>query len=431
MLTSEPKSLPPEAQGMWAPLRVPKFRAMWFGFVVSHVGDFIQQIAQNWLVVTLTHSALKVALVALAQALPRLFISVFAGVVVDRADRRKLLLVTQSLAALQSLTFLVLLKTATLTYSTLVVLALVLGVLDTLNLTARQAVMPTLVSKAMLPRAMALQSLGVNITQIAGPLASALILVSLGIEGAVAVNALSFVLLIATVWRLELPQSSVTTTRGFTEDLREGIAYVRARREVMFPIALAWTLGLLGMPLSRLLPLFSRVALHSDGRGYSLLASAAGFGALTASLAITARSSRAQLPRNILVSGALFSIVLATFGATRNTHTAWILLFLFGGSQMAFRSAVVTLLQLDVEDRMRGRVMSVLSIDFSLWSLGATGVGFATDFFARRSSELVTSKATAEGLTFAFALAGVLCFSVVVFSARPFLDAARQQKPSS
>jgi MFS transporter, DHA1 family, staphyloferrin A biosynthesis exporter len=417
---------------MWAPLQVPKFRAMWLGFVVSHVGDFVQQIAQNWLVVTLTHSALKVALVALAQALPRLFISVFAGVMVDRADRRKLLLVTQSLAALQSITFLALLKTGRLTYATLVVLAFALGVLDTLNLTARQTVMPTLVSKAMLPRAMALQSLGVNITQIVGPLASALILVSLGVEGAVALNALSFVLLIATVWRLELSQSSATTTaRGFTEDLREGIAYVRARREVMFPIALAWTLGLLGMPLSRLLPLFSRVALHTDGRGYSLLASAAGFGALTASLAITARSSRSQLPRNILVAGALFSLALATFGTSRNTHTAWMLLFLFGGSQMAFRSAVVTLLQLDVEDRMRGRVMSVLSIDFSLWSLGATGVGFATDFFARRSTELVSSEATARGLTFAFALAGVACFAVVVLSARPFLDAARQQKSSS
>jgi MFS family permease len=95
--------------GLWSPLRHKDFALLWGGFVVSHVGDFVQVLAQSWLVVDLTRSAAKVAAVAFAQALPRFFITLFAGVIVDRVDRRRLLLTTQLLAAAQSAVFLVLL----------------------------------------------------------------------------------------------------------------------------------------------------------------------------------------------------------------------------------------------------------------------------------------------------------------------------------
>src|SRR5581483_4859240 len=154
---------------LWSPLRYRNFRLLWSGFIVSQIGDFVQVVAQSWLVVELTHSALRVGTVALVQALPRLATGLAAGVVVDRVDRRRLLMVCQSLAALQSVVFLGLFLAGRVGYGTILALAFALGVLDSLNLTARQAMLPTLVPRTMIPRAVALQALGVNVTQLLGP----------------------------------------------------------------------------------------------------------------------------------------------------------------------------------------------------------------------------------------------------------------------
>lgn len=423
--------------GLWAPLRHREFRLLWAGFVVSHVGDFVQLIAQNWLVVGLTRSAFRVAVVAFAQALPRLFVSLFAGVLVDRVDRRRLLVVTQSLAALQSVLFLALVVTHRITYGSLVALAFALGLLDSLNLTARQAVMPTLVPRELIARAVALQSLGVNVTQILGPLVSALVLGLLGVAGCLALNVLSFTLLIVTLVRLELPKTEAPPPgRSFTDDLREGVGYVRSHPAVLHPIVFAYALGVLGMPLVRLLPLFSRVVLATTPQGYSLLAAASGVGALGASLLVTARASRADLPRNVVASGVTFAAALVAFAFTRAYALSWAVLVVFGASQMAFRSAVVTLLQLEVPDRMRGRVMSVLSIDFSLWSIGATAVGVVADALARAHAQLpagvdrslLPPDAVAWGLSRSLALHGALCLAVMLALAAPFLRAASLRK---
>ncbi len=420
--------------GLWAPLGHRAFRLLWAGFVVSHVGDFIQLIAQNWLVVSLTRSALRVAVVAFAQALPRLVIGLFAGVVVDRVDRRRLLLVTQSLAAVQSAIFLALVVTHRVTYGAIVALALALGVLDSLNLTARQAVMPSLVPRELLARAVALQSLGVNVTQILGPLLSAALLATLGVRGCLAFNALSFAVLIGTLVGLELPKLPAPAAgRSFGDDLREGVAYVRGAPSVLYPIVFAYALGFFGMPVVRLLPLFARVTLGTGGEGYGLLSAASGFGALAASLLVTARASRHHLPRNVVAAGAAFAVSLAAFGATRSYGASWAALAAFGASQMAFRSAVVTLLQLEAPDRMRGRVMSMLSIDFALWSIGATAVGALADALARwragASPSGVPAWAASWGLSRALVAQGALCLAVMASLGPAFLRGAHRKDP--
>jgi MFS family permease len=392
---------------------------MWLGFVVSHVGDFVQLIAQSWLVTELTRSALRVALVSLAQALPRLLIALAAGVVVDRADRRRLLLVTQCLAALQSVIFLALVVTHRITYGSLLVLALALGVLDSLNLTARQALMPTLVPRELLARSVALQSLGVNVTQIAGPLLSAALLGMLGVAGCVAVNALSFCVLLGALYTLELPRSSVAAPRGFLEELLEGAVFVRARATLVWPIALAWALGFLCMPLARLLSLFSREVLHTSAHGYGLLYTCSGVGALVASLTITARAERRELPRNIVLAGGTFACAVGAFAWARTPWLSALCLFAFGASQMAFRSAVVTLLQLEAPDRMRGRVMALLSMDFPLWSVGATLSGALADRVAR----VLTGEALPRALPLVLTAQATLALVVVALAAGPLLRA--------
>lgn len=425
---------------LWAPLQYRNFRLLWAGFVVSHVGDFIQVLAQSWLVVGLTQSASRVAAVSLAQALPRLAIGLFAGVVVDRVDRRRLLLVTQTLAAAQSALFLGLVVAGRITYAWVLCLSLALGVFDALNLTARQAMLPGLVPREMIPRAVALQALGVNVTQIAGPSLGGVLLGSLGVQGCLAVNVLSFGALIAAVAALRLPPSEVTSAPASVgEALREGFGFIRARPALWASMALLYLLGALGMPVVRLLPLWARVVLSATGPGYGLLACASGIGALAASLAVTTRAQPARLPRNVVVAGATFALGVALFSRTDTYAGSFAALALVGGAQMAFRSAAVTIVQLEVPDRLRGRVLSVMAMDFALWSVGAVAMGFAVDAFARRHAhlgpavprDLLPASAVAVGMRAVFLLAGIACAVALAAMARPLLAARRGRGASA
>lgn len=413
------------ADSLWAPLAHRNFRLLWVGFVTSQAGDIIQMLAQAWLVVELTGSAARLGLLAAAQALPRLLLGLFAGVLVDRVDRRRLLLATQSLAALQSGVFLALQLTHRVTYASLLALALALGVLDALNLTARAALMPTLVPRPMIPRAVALQALGVNVTQLVGPSLGGVLLASVGVEGCLVANLVSFSALVVSLLAMRLPAREAGAGDGGSvgDALREGLAYLRAHPALRASIALAYLLGVFGMPLVRLLPLYARVVLDASPRGYGALAAASGVGALLASLLVTARSSRATVPRNIVVSGVLFSVAVIAFGYTRHPLAAAACLVCFGGSQMAFRSAVMTRIQTEVPDRLRGRVVSVLAMDFALWSLGAAALGAAVDAVARARAGLaagaaIPRAAMTPALTLGFTVVGAVCLVAAIGSAR-------------
>ena len=414
---------------LWQPLAHRNFRLLWTGFVVSQVGDMIQMLAQSWLVVDLTQSARDVGILAAAQSLPRLVFGLFAGVLVDRVDRRRLLLVTQVLAAVQSAVFLALLLAHRVTYGVLLVLALVLGVLDALNLTARAALMPTLVPKPMISRAVALQALGVNVTQLLAPSLGGLLLGWTGVAGCLVANLMSFSVLVFSLRAMDLPPH-VPPAGGAApvgEALREVFDFVRGRPGLRGSIVLAYALGLLGMPVMRLLSLFARVVLRTSEHAYGSLAAASGVGAVLASLLVTARASAAKVPRNTVVSALAFAGMVALFGHARSSWTAAAFLVVFGAAQMAFRSAVMTRIQTEVPDRLRGRVVSVLAMDFALWSFGAAGLGAVIDVLARAhvgaasASAALPPEALAWALTAVFTVAGGLCAVATAVNARDVL----------
>lgn len=409
-----------QPSGLWSPLRHKDFALLWGGFVVSHVGDFVQVLAQSWLVVDLTRSAAKVAAVAFAQAVPRFFVALLAGVVVDRVDRRRLMLVTQLLAAVQSATFLALVLSGRITYPLVLALAFALGLLDALNLTARQAVLPSLVPRALLPRAVALQALGVNFTQIVGPSLGGVILAFGGVRGCLVFNVVTFTVLLGTVAIAKVPSPEAPTNRSFREDLGEGMGYLRERAALYVPLLLAYALGLLAMPVARLLPLYSRVVLRVSEAGFGVVASAAGLGAIAASVFVTARARPRDLPRNIFRSGVALSLAVLAFAWSDRLWWTLAALSAFGGAQMAFRSAVMTVFQTSVPDRLRGRVISVLGLDFALWSVGGVATGALGDRLAAAHGG-PPELAAAWGLHVALTAAGALCLLAILAGRRPLL----------
>ncbi len=398
----------PKGEGIFSPLAHRDFAVLWAGFLLSHVGDSIQLHAQAWLVTDMTRSGAGAGAVAVAQAVPRLLLGLFAGVAVDRFDRRRVLVVTQTLALVQTLVFLGLLRARAISYPTVLALAFALGVVDTLNLTARVTLLPTLVPKPLIPRAIALQALGVNVVQISGPSLAGLLLGRYGVAGCLLANALTFGASLAALAALRPPASDPRVTgqpsQGLSEDLREGFAFVRAHPILLGSIALAYLHGFFGVSVVRLYALFAREVLRVDGARYGWLAACGGVGAILASVLVTTRSRPAQVPRNIAAAALFFGFTVCALGAAGTYPWALLAVLSVGAGQMTFRSAVSTAIQVETPDRLRGRVMSLLTLDFSLWSFGALAVGALGDGLARAAD---VSGAT--GLRAAFVASGAVC----------------------
>jgi predicted MFS family arabinose efflux permease len=337
-------------------------------------------MAQSWLVFQLTGSAAKLGLCGFCQLLPRLVLGALGGVIVDRVDRRRLLLVTQTAAMLQSILFWALVVTHRITFGEILALTVVLGVADTLNLTARHTLIPALVPPAELQAGVALNSAGMNITQVIGPSLGGVLLGIVGVSGCLALNAVSFLgilgALFAMRWR---PRRGHNQRRPVRDELAEGIRYVRGRDTLWVPILIAYGVAALAMAYSRLLPVFATDVLHAGVREYGWLLAAPGLGALCASLVVAARGRRSGALRRVYL--AVFTLVagLCLFALSNVLWVSLAALTVVGAAQMVFRTTALSSCHEAVEDSHRGRVISIFLLDYGLWSFGTLWLGVLCD----------------------------------------------------
>ena len=371
-------------------LRHRDFALLFTGTIVSHSGDLLQSMAQSWLVFQLTGSATKLGLIGFCQLAPRLLLGAVGGVVVDRVDRRRLLLVTQTAAMLQSLLFWALVVTHRITFGEIIALTLVLGVADTLNLTARHALVPQLVPPSELQAGVALNAAGMNLTQVIGPSLGGVLLGVVGVSGCLAINAVSFLgilgALLAMRWR---PRANDRGRLAMRHELAEGIRYVRHRDALWVPILIAYAVAALAMAYSRLLPVFATDVLHAGVREYGWLLAAPGVGALVASLTIAARGRRPGARRRVYLAVGVLVTGLCTFALSRSLGLALVALAVVGAAQMVFRTTALNCCHEAVEDSHRGRVISILLLDYGLWSFGTLWLGILCDRHGPRFAVLV------------------------------------------
>jgi predicted MFS family arabinose efflux permease len=367
--------------GTFSVLRNRDFALLFSGSLVSHTGDLLQSMAQSWLVFQLTHSAVKLGWLGFCQLVPRLLFSAVGGVIVDRFDRRRLLLWTQVVAMLQSVVLFGLVATHAVAYWHIVLLALVLGLADTLHLTARHALIPLLVTPGETQRAVAINSAGLNLTQVLGPSLGGLLLGLVGVAGCLLVNVVSFVAILAALFFMRWRPRPVERRcdAGVLDELREGVAYVRAREQLWVPTAIAWCIAALAMAYSRLLPLFASDVLHGGERTYGLLLAAPGVGAVVASLAVARRGHRSGTRTLLYRATAALVGALLVFSASRSMGLSLLALAVVGGAQMVFRTTAIATLHEGTDDAHRGRVIALFLIDYGLWSFGTLWLGFLAD----------------------------------------------------
>jgi MFS family permease len=352
------------------------YRLFWFGQCISLVGTWMQSIGQSWLVLQLTHSALKLSFVGTIQFLPMMFFSLFAGTLVDRFPKRRILILTQTSLAVLAVVLASLTYFKVVQYWHLLVLALLLGIVNTIDMPTRQSFFVELVGREDLMNAIALNSSIFNLARIIGPAVAGLLIGLVGIAICFYINAVSFLAVIAGLWMIDIPvlvvaKETVGSIKHIFHDIHEGLRYIGKKEIIKQPLLLLAFISTFVMNFGVLIPVFAQQNLGQDATGYGFLMTCMGIGSFVGALILAARSKFG--PRlKYLVGGAFgMSLFMVLLGLVKSYQIACITLFVVGLCSIVFTALVNSTIQLNSEDSMRGRVMSVYSLVFG----GVTPIG--------------------------------------------------------
>ena len=363
-------------------LRHRNYRLFFSGQTVSLVGTWITRIATSWLVYRLTHSVFLLGVVGFFGQIPTLVLAPFAGVLVDRWNRHRILVVTQVLSMLQSAALAVLTFAGTISVADILILQVVQGVINAFDTPARQAFVVEMVSdRADLPNAIALNSTMVNASRIVGPSIGGVLIAIAGEGWCFTLDAISYIAVLASLMAMRLePSRPRTTETRLIEELRSGFRYVSRFppvRDCLFLLALVATMG---MPYTVLMPAIAANVLHGGPHTLGYLMTASGLGALVGAFYLASRRTVLGLGRVIAAATAAFGAGLVAFSFSRQLWLSLLVLPVVGGGMMVEMASTNTILQTIVEDDMRGRVMSFYTMAFlGTAPLGSLLAGFVAD----------------------------------------------------
>ncbi|MBI4769192.1 MAG: MFS transporter [Chloroflexi bacterium] len=342
------------------------FRLFWFGQLVSLTGTWMQRTAQQWLVFRLTGSSLKLGVVTFVSFLPVLILSPFAGVLVDRVDKRRLVTLAQTLMMVQAGVMAGLTAAGVIQFWHIVVLALLLGMVSAFEMPARQAFAIDMVGRDDLMNAIALNSSVFNGARIAGPAIAGVLVASVGEAAAFGLNAVSYLAVIAGLLAMRLTPPELPRPNGKTvEQLKEGLGYVAGHGVIRVLVGMVAVFSFFGLSFTTLIPVFAGDVLRVGPQGLGALLSALGVGALVGALSL-ALLGNFRYKGWLLTAGMLiFALSVAAFSASRWMPLSMLALAFSGWAQITQLATTNTLLQTMVPDGLRGRVMSTYT-----WMLG-------------------------------------------------------------
>ena len=351
-------------------LRVPNYRRYFFGSAVSVTGTWMQRVGQDWLVFELTHSGVALGVATALQFLPVLLGGLYGGTVVDRLDRRRLLLVTQASSALLAGILAVLVANGLATIQVVYVLAFALGVVTVFDTPARQAFLSELVGPADLMNAQALYSSVHNGGRLVGPAVAGALIASAGVAWAFATNAVSFLAVLVSLLLLDrVTLRKVPPAARSRGQVLEGLRYVWQRPDLRRCVALVAVVGLLGQNFRVVLPLLAAQTYGGSASTYGYLTSAVGLGALVGALG-SASGERASL-RQLTLACAAFGGVNLLLALAPTLWSAVVGMVFLGLTNIVLNTLARTLLLVGSDPAMHGRVMSLHALVF----LGSTPFG--------------------------------------------------------
>jgi MFS family permease len=342
------------------------FRLLWLGALTSSIGTWMQKVAQAWLIVTLTgsSSAFFLGLDSFVGELPILLFTLVGGVVADRKDRRQLMLGSQytQMAAAFTLAALVYFDVVRIWH--IIALSALTGFAQAFGGPAYQSLIPSLVPKAHLPNAVALNSIQFNLARVIGPLAAGAALASLGMVACFGLNGVSFLFVIAAILGLQVRHVPAANRDRMVDEMKGGFRYVRGEPMLVMLTVIGFTAAFLGLPLLTFLPVMVKDVYQQDVGLYTRLMAFSGAGAVCGALVVAWFGRSRHIGRLLLVVLLLFGLTMCAFSLSRALWLSQALLFLAGGLLVASFSLTTSLVQLIAPNELRGRVMSIYMVAF-------------------------------------------------------------------
>jgi len=384
------------------------YRLFFSGQTVSLVGTWITRIATSWLVYRLTGSALLLGVVGFCGQIPTLILAPFAGVLVDRWNRHRILVVTQVLSMLQSVALAALTLGKVITVTDVLILQIVQGIINAFDTPARQSFVVEMVEdRADLPNAIALNSSMVNASRIIGPSIGGIIIAAVGEGWCFALDAVSYLAVIASLLAMRLaPRVRTRSTTRLSEDLATGFHYVTRFVPVRSALLLLSLVSIMGMPYTVLMPAISANVLHGGAHTLGFLMTASGAGALGGALYLASRRSVLGLGRAMAVAATTFGLGLTAFSFSRSLWLSLLVLPIVGAGMMITMAATNTIIQTVVEEDLRGRVMAFYTMAFlGTAPIGSLVAGVAADRIGPQRTILLGGLAcVAAGMWFMYRL---------------------------
>jgi MFS family permease len=374
------------------------YRLYWSGQVVSVTGTWMQRIAQDWLVLRLTDSPLALGTISAVQFAPILLFSLFGGVFADRVTKVRLLTITQSIMAVQSIVFAVLVTTGLIELWEIYVLTAVLGTASAMDVPTRQAFVMEMVGPDDVSNAVALNSIQFNVARILGPALGGFAISLFNVSGCLYINAASFAFVIAALLMMRPKEFYAVPARATGKVLAQlvgGLKYALTTRDIAVIVIVLGIVGMFGYNFTVMLPLVAKYPLHAGPGGFGLLTSAMGVGSVAAGL-VVARGERPPISR-LFVGGGGLTVLLLVLGFATTWWLAVPVVMGLGVFSIIFQTTANTRLQLLAPPQMRGRIMSIYQLLFA----GTTPVG----------GTLMGVIADTQGVGPAIELAGILCIA--------------------
>lgn len=393
-------------------LRYRNFRLFWYGQLISLIGTWMQSVAQQWLVYRITDSASKLGIVAAAGSIPVLLFSLWAGVLVDRLPKRTVIMMTQLSAMLLAFVLAALVYLNLVQFWHVVVLATILGCVNTIDMPARQAFVPEMVGAERddLANAIALNSSIFNGARVIGPAVAGLLVAAVGEAMAFTINGVSYMAVIAGLLMMRVPRAeSHAAHRAPIAELMEGLRYALRdplKRVLFGALAIQTIFGTLHITL---MPVFAR-DVFTVSSGYladgevrlGLLLGVYGLGALTAALSIASLGDRTKAGTRIMLGLFLYPVAFILFSFAPSLWIAAPLLFIGGWAMITLLATANTLMQTTTPDALRGRVMSLYTLVLvGFMPIASLLAGFLTDYFNSASYAVALTQSIVLATAFA------------------------------
>ena len=399
----------------WRALGHRNFRLFFSGQSISLIGTWMTRVATSWLVYRLTGSALLLGVVGFAGQIPTFLLAPFAGVLVDRLNRRKMLVWTQALAGLQSLALGVLTIAQVISIQEVIWLSVFQGLINAFDMPGRQAFLVQMVEdKQDLGNAIALNSSMVNMARLLGPALAGLVIGAVGEGYCFLIDGISYLAVIASLLTMRLSVAPARVSAApMLEQLKEGWTYVHTFRPIRTILLLFALISLMGMPFMVLMPIFASKVLHGGPHTLGFLLGASGVGALISAISLALRKSVRGLTTMIQISAGVFGLGLICFGLSRVLLLSLFLMLIVGFGMMQGLAASNTVIQTLVPEDKRGRVMSYYTMAFvGMTPFGSLLAGALAHRLGAPHAVMITG---------AFCVAGAVWFSTQLKSIRKIM----------